>query len=104
MKNINFSFFDVLDFLKFQCRRNYIVLYKRLLSVVEDLEQEHVIMMEKLSEFVDEDVLNKVNYFNEEKYAFIRKKILDIGNEAIRETEGSLENVQKKINLPKETK
>lgn len=57
------------DFLKFQVRRKVTNLYKRFLTMLEDVEED-----------------------SEESYQRVRKKVLDEGNDTIRELE---ENIDK---------
>jgi hypothetical protein len=73
------------EILLFQTQRNIILLYKRYLNLVEDLQEEHVNMLNKLNKKVDLETLKNVDYFDENKYNYLRKKVLDLGNETIRE-------------------
>ena len=76
------------EFVLFQLRRNVINLYKRYIILTEDLHKDHSIFLNKLSEEgVSENLLKKLDYFGDEKYTYIRKKILDIGNEVNRDLE-----------------
>lgn len=43
-----------------------------------------------MSAHLPEEFLDNVDYFDKEKYNYIRKKILDGGNEVYRELESSL--------------
>jgi hypothetical protein len=79
------------DLLAFQINRNIINLYKRYLNLLEDLQEEHVNMLNKLNKKVDLETLKNVDYFDENKYNYIRKRILDLGNETYREIEKTLE-------------
>jgi hypothetical protein len=60
------------DFLKFQMRRKITNLYKRFLIILEDMGEDHY-------------------NTSDEAYQKARKKILDEGNDAIRELEENLE-------------
>lgn len=73
------------EILLFQTQRNIILLYKRYLNLVEDLQEEHLNMLNKLNKKVDLETLKNVDYFDENKYNYLRKKVLDLGNETIRE-------------------
>jgi hypothetical protein len=42
-------------------------------------------MLNKLNNKVDQDTLKNVDYFDDNKYNYLRKKILDLGNETSRE-------------------
>ena len=86
------------DLLAFQINRNIINLYKRYLNLLEDLQEEHVNMLNKLNKKVDLETLKNVDYFDENKYNYIRKRILDLGNETYREIEKTLEFLEDKNN------
>jgi hypothetical protein len=51
----------------------------------------------RLKDFGDASKIDSIDYFTEEKYNNIRKKILDAGNDSIREIEKALEFVDIKI-------
>ena len=74
----------------FQLRRNIVVFYKSYLSILEDIGKDHDIMRKRIEEHLPEEFLDNVDYLNREKYNYIRKKILDGGNEVYRELESSL--------------
>jgi hypothetical protein len=73
------------EFLLFQVHRNITSLYKRYLNLIEDIQEEHVNMLNKLNSKIDQDTLKNVDYFDDNKYNYLRKKILDLGNETSRE-------------------
>ena len=74
-------------FLMYHYRRNMINTYKRNLEIVEGLLQEHKTFLNKLKKHIPEELLNNINYFDDQKYSYLRKKILDAGNEAVRDFE-----------------
>ena len=81
MKDFNFK-----KFMLFQLQRNITSLYKSYMVLAEDLQHDHHSFLRKLKEAgVSEELLNKLDYFDAEKYTYIRKKVLDIGNEANRD-------------------
>jgi hypothetical protein len=84
------------DLLSFQIHRNIINLYKRYLNLVEDIQEEHINMLNKLNIKVDMETLKNVDYFDENKYNYMRKRILDLGNETIREIDKTLELFEEK--------
>jgi len=59
-------------------------LYKTLLEIVEDLQNDHNIMLSKVAEKTNPEFSKTVNYFTHAKYEQIRKRILDNGNECER--------------------
>ena len=73
------------EFLLFQVHRNITSLYKRYLNLIEDIQEEHINMLNKLNNKVDQNTLKNVDYFDDNKYNYLRKKILDLGNETSRE-------------------
>jgi len=73
------------EFLLFQVHRNITSLYKRYLNLIEDIQEEHINMLNKLNSKVDQETLKNVDYFDDNKYNYLRKKILDLGNETSRE-------------------
>ena len=83
MGNRIFSEEEVRDF---QVRRQVIILYKAFLIMLEDLEHEHIENFEKLYESFkkNEDLIKQADYFSENKMSYLRKKVLDHGNDCIR--------------------
>ena len=59
-------------------------LYKTFLEILEDLQNDHKIMMEKVVLKTDESFASQINYFTPAKYEQVRKRILDNGNESSR--------------------
>lgn len=74
--------------LHFQLTRLISVLFKNYIFLAEDLREQHAQMLEKIDLLLPEserDKLDLVDYFDEAKYQHIRKRILDLGNGAMRE-------------------
>jgi len=86
-------------YIVFQHHRNTTNLYKAHLGIVRDLYNDHFLMLKKLEQYIPQEALENINYLNEEKYNYIRKKTLDLGNEAIRDFENNMGKVD--INLKK---
>jgi hypothetical protein len=84
---------DLKEVIIFQLHRNVIVFYKRYLSILEDISTDHAIFKKRISDHVPKEFLNNVDYLTPEKYNYIRKKILDGGNEIFRELETGLQKV-----------
>lgn len=59
-------------------------LYKTFLEVVEDLQNDHRIMLSKVAEKTGEDFSKAIDFFTSEKHEQVRKRILDQGNECSR--------------------
>jgi len=62
-------------------------LFKLMLMMVEDMKVDHDFHYEKLYENIPKEyhsIINTANHFTPEKLQWIRKRILDTGNESIR--------------------
>jgi len=68
-------------------------LFKSFLVLVEDLHTENQIAFHKLKKHLPEhsDIIDQANYFDQDKMQYLRKKILDMGNESIRGSNDDLE-------------
>ena len=64
------------------------------LILIEDLHKEHEINFNKLKESLpeNEDLIVQADYFDDDKLRYLRKKVLDMGNEVIRNNSIDLEN------------
>ena len=70
-------------------------LFKMMLMMVEDMKQDHDFHYEKLYENIPNEyhaVINTANHFTPQKVNWIRKRILDIGNESIRNLGSALDD------------
>jgi hypothetical protein len=69
-------------------------LFKSFLILIEDLHKEHEINFSKLKKSLPEDerLIVQADYFDEDKLKYLRKKVLDMGNEVIRSNDSDLEN------------
>ena len=70
-------------------------LFKVMLSMVEDMKKDHDFNYQKLYDNIPEEhhpVINAANHFTPEKVNWIRKRILDTGNESIRNFDSNLNN------------
>ena len=62
-------------------------LFKTMLGMLEDMKADHDFHYQKLYENLPEDyhpIVNTADHFTPEKVNWIRKRILDAGNESIR--------------------
>jgi len=68
-------------------------LFKNFLVLIEDLHTENEICFDKLKKHIPEhaDLIDQANYLDEDKMQYLRKKILDIGNESMRENNSNIE-------------
>ena len=70
-------------------------LFKMMLMMVEDMKKDHDFHYEKLYENIPDEyhgVINTANHFTPQKINWIRKRILDIGNESIRNLGSTFDN------------
>ena len=70
-------------------------LFKMMLMMVEDMKKDHDFHYDKLYDNIPEDyhaIINTANHFTDQKVAWIRKRILDLGNESIRNFDSQLDN------------
>lgn len=75
--------------------KNTKILFKSFLILIEDLNNDHLRNFEKLRKAIPEEyhqLLDQADYFDQRKLQYLRKKILDLGNDSIRTAEDSFEN------------
>lgn len=84
-------------FLMYHYHRNMTNIYKRNLEIIEDLFHDHKSFLEKLKPHLPEEALNNLNHFDDKRYSYLRKRILDAGNEAIRDFEKNTECLEIKL-------
>lgn len=87
------GFMEAKDFLSERFNGSTKSLFKNFLVLMEDLYTENQICFHKLKKHLPEhaSLLDQANYFDEDKMQYLRKKILDMGNESIRGSENDLE-------------
>lgn len=88
------------ELLEFQINRNIINLYKSFLIILEDMQDEHKSNFNKLKDAIPEnnELINQADYWDESKMEYIRKKVLDQGNNTQREILGHLDKFNLTIN------
>jgi hypothetical protein len=81
------------ELLEFQINRNVINLYKSFLIMMEDMHDQHNSNFRKLKKALPEemDLIDQADYWDESRMDYLRKKILDKGNDSLREILGQLE-------------
>jgi len=87
---------ELKDMISFQVHRNVINLYKKYFEITEDLLREHKVFIDRIRKMSLNDVsesINNLDYFTEDRFNQVRKKILDAGNDAVREIDKTLEFV-----------
>ncbi len=74
----------------FHSRKHITCLFKNFLGILETLQKEHTINFDKLEKSVPQEfksLVDMANYFDQNRFSFYRKKVLDAGGEAIRNLE-----------------
>lgn len=84
----------VKDYVSFQIHKSLVSLYKKYLILIEDIREDHENMIYKINEKIDKNTLKNIDYFDDSKYNYLRKKILDMGNETIREIEKNFDFIK----------
>jgi hypothetical protein len=62
-------------------------LFKSFLFILEDLNDDHSINFAKLKKALPDeyhDLIDQANYFDKDKMQFLRKRVLDLGNDSLR--------------------
>jgi|TARA_A100001015_G_scaffold308220_1_gene405469 hypothetical protein len=87
------------ELLEFQVLRSITNLYKSFLTLVEDLSEDHKEQFERLKEALpeSEDIIRQAEYLDEGQLNYLRKKILDSGNDVRRELFACMENFEIKF-------
>jgi hypothetical protein len=70
-------------------------LFKMMLLMVEDMKQDHDFHYKKLYDNIPKEyhpIINTADHFTEDKVSWIRKRILDYGNESIRNIRSQMDN------------
>ena len=70
-------------------------LFKTMLLLLEDMKKDHDFHYQKLYDNIPEEyhaVINTADHFTPEKVNWIRKRILDFGNESIRNLGSEIDN------------
>lgn len=79
---------DNRDALRFQTKRIFNALAKRFLITLEDLQYDHKAHFDKLYASLPEEyhsLLDQANYFDANKFAHYRKRVLDCIGDGFRE-------------------
>ena len=82
------------DFLHFFLKRLIITLYKNFLFIFEDLQFTHKNRLEVLKKSIPEEyhkLIDNFDYFDDNVFSRSRKRILDFGNQCVRDMEEELE-------------
>ena len=90
---------DAQNFLAEKSDRALRALFRGFLIILEDINREHSINFGKLRDSLPEDIdlIDMADYFDEERFAAYRKKVLDLGNGILRDYQTELENFEVKF-------
>ena len=101
MKEKDQSSIDNQDAVQLIVQRNITKLFKSLLDVADDLKQQNSSMLLKVSRETSMGFVQQINYLTPEMMDQIRKRVLDLGNESIREISSILECFELKVDKNK---
>ncbi len=76
---------QIKDIFLWNTKRGFINICKRYLVALEELRVDHSTFLKKLGKEIDPELVKKLDYLSEEKYNYIRKQVLDAGNDAFRD-------------------
>ncbi len=65
--------------------------------MIEDLKHDHQIMLKKMEKKTSREFCENIDIFDNDKYNYIRKKTLDLGNDIVRELESNLDKLDIRI-------
>ena len=84
------------ELLHFQAGRNVTNLYKGFLVALEDLHHQHQSNFNKLRKALPEHegIIDQADYLDEEAMDYLRKKVLDLGNDCRRYLETEIEKFE----------
>lgn len=89
------------NIISIQTQKEVTRLYKTFLEQLEDIKNDHEIMLKKIAETHGQEYANQINYFTQEKYEQLRKRILDNGNECARQMTSFMEYFDFVVNAQK---
>ena len=78
-----------------QNKKEVTALFKNYLKILEDMKADHDFHYNKLYELIPEQyhpIIDAANHFDNNKLNWIRKRILDGGNESLRNFADEMEN------------
>jgi len=97
MKEKDQSSINNQDAVQLIVQRNITKLFKSLLDVADDMKQQNSSMLLKVSRETSMAFVRDINYLTPEMVDHIRKRVLDLGNESIREISSILECFELKV-------
>ena len=86
------------EFAIVQVKRNITNLYKNYIILAEELQKDHDIFLKKIEKHVPAEYIKDVDYFESNRYNYLRKRILDMGNELNRDLEKYFDLIDVSLN------
>ena len=86
------------EFALVQVKRNITNLYKNYIILAEELQKDHDIFLKKIEKHVPAEYIKDVDYFDSNRYNYLRKRILDMGNELNRDLEKYFDLIDVSLN------
>jgi hypothetical protein len=82
-----------------QYKHSVTQLFKGFINILEDLQQDHIRNFNKLRRVLpnDDDLIELADYFDDDKFNWLRKKTLDLGNDCIRNINDNVEKMEIKF-------
>ena len=87
---------DVKRLISSESKRLVTKIFKHSLMILEDLRYQHTASIKKLKNLTPQE-LESLNYLDFTRYSLLRKRILDNGNESVRDLENFLDNFEFKL-------
>lgn len=85
------------EILENQLKRVITSLFKNFLVSADDIRQEHLAVLSKVEGQFPKEFIENLNYLDLPRYSRLRKKILDSGNDSLREIHTILEDFSVKF-------
>jgi len=93
------------DIILFQTQRLFTVLCKSFLNILESLQIEHQIHFSKLRDALPpnyQSLITQADYFDKDKFSYLRKLVFDRGGECNRELQGEIDKYRLELIREKE--
>lgn len=89
------------DLITLQIQKEISNLFKSFLKILESLQKDNKIMTERAHDLCGSEIIDNINYMNDETYKKHRGQVLDLGNQASREILGFVDLFDYKLNEEK---
>lgn len=89
------------EFIALQINKSITRLFKAHLDNLEDVKSENESILSKASEKTSEEFTSSINSLDDRKFEHMRKRVLDAGNDSIREVNSILDVFSYEVNEEK---